>query len=158
MSHYKQENGYGCGLYSVANALQDDRILSATRLGLSKNGNNIGQINKWFVELEYDFWLSVLKYDNDNPIEIFDLKPDFEVDKNVLWIPFFIVIKSTKEKNHMLGCRYMRNGTIIVHDSLRDHETTFECFDALKEYYSGRILSYECLRDYDNQVISIIIQ
>ena len=76
--HLKQENKYGCGLYAIANALQYKQIRTEERIELSKEGNNIGQLNKWLIEDNLDVWVSVLKYDFENIIEIFDLKAKFD--------------------------------------------------------------------------------
>jgi len=43
MAHFKQENGYGCGLYALANLFQKESIITPTRLIESKTGNNLGQ-------------------------------------------------------------------------------------------------------------------
>ena len=154
--HYKQESNYGCGLYSLANVLQDNEILTPRNIEASKDGNNLGQLNKWLWERDYDIWIGMLRYDNQNPIEIFDLKPDFDVDKQALWFPFMIVTTSTPSRNHMLGCRYMRDMSIIVHDSLLDKEIVFENFDLFEKHYKGRVLSYECFYTMKNETVVII--
>lgn len=156
--HYKQRNAYGCGLYSLANALQDSDLITDERIEKSKRGNNIGQLSLWLQESGYECWIEALRYDNGEKIELFDLTPDFSLDKSVLWFPFMVVFQSTKEKNHMIGCRYMRNGTIVVHDSLLDSEIIHKNFDKFKEYYEKEetIVSYEILRDFEYKEISVI--
>ena len=151
MKHYKQEHGYCCGIYSIANALQNDKIINEENILLSKNGNNQLQLNKMLIDLGYDWGLSYISYNNEKIIEIFDLEPKFE--KDTLWIPFFIVIQSTMDKNHMIGCRYMKDGSIIVHDSLRDNPDLYDNFNDFKNKYDGMILSYELLRNFENKLI-----
>lgn len=158
MKHFRQENGYGCGLYSIANALQDDEIITPRNIEASKKGNNLGQLNMWLWERDYGFWIGMLRYNNNEPIEIFDLKPDFVSNDRVLWYPFMIVIKSTEEKNHMIGCRYMRDGKIIVHDSLSNIAIEFPDFTEFEKNYKGRILSYEILYTLSNEPVVIIKQ
>ena len=88
--HLKQENKYGCGLYAIANALQYKQIITEERIELSKEGNNIGQLNKWLIEDNLDVWVSVLKYDFENIIEIFDLKPKFDKFEQSESMSFYI--------------------------------------------------------------------
>lgn len=155
--HLKQENKYGCGLYAIANALQYKQIITEERIELSKEGNNIGQLNKWLIEDDLDIWVSVLKYDFENIIEIFDLKPKFdkfEQSESISFVPFMIVIRSTNYKNHALGCRYMKNDNIIVHDSLLDSEIIFQDFDTFRNFYP-EVVSYEYFCSFKGKVISI---
>ena len=155
--HLKQENKYGCGLYAIANALQYKQIITEERIELSKEGNNIGQLNKWLIEDNLDVWVSVLKYDFENIIEIFDLKPKFdkfEQSESISFVPFMIVIRSTNYKNHALGCRYMKNGNIIVHDSLLDSEIIFQDFDTFRNFYP-EVVSYEYFCNFEGKVISV---
>ncbi|NDV81303.1 hypothetical protein [Bacteroides sp. 51] len=154
--HYKQENKYGCGLYSVANALQENHIITENRIEWSKDGNNIGQLNRWLEQSDYDFFIQMIVYNNNNPIEIFDLEPVFGEKEIEMWMPFFLVIKSTEKKNHMIACRYMRNRSIIVHDSNEDSEIIFPDFNSFNEHYKGEILSYECFYNFKNEPIFII--
>ncbi|MDH6308092.1 hypothetical protein M2451_002611 [Dysgonomonas sp. PFB1-18] len=154
--HYKQEYNYGCGLYTIANVLQDGEIITPRNIEASKNGNNLGQLNKWLWERDYDIWIGMLRYNNQEPIEIFDLKPDFEADERVLWYPFMIVVISTSNRNHMIGCRYMRDRSIIVHDSLQDTEMVFKSFDLFEEHYKGRVLSFECFYTLKNETVAIV--
>lgn len=155
--HLKQENKYGCGLYAIVNALQQcDSLINEERLELSKEGNNIGLLNKWLIECGLDIWIWVVKYDYENKIDIFDLNPNFEKDKESLWLPFMIVIKSSENRNHAIGCRYMRDGSIIAHDSLLDEEIIFPNFNAFKEYYNNKVLSYECFCNFEGKVLTVI--
>lgn len=154
--HYKQQKNYGCGLYAIANVLQNDAIITHERLEASKKGNNIGQLNRWLEQSGYELWISVIQYNNEKPIYICDFEIDFSIDESVVWHPFFITIKSTHKKNHMLGCRYMRNGNIIVHDSLKDEEDIFDSFQDFREYYDGKILSFEHFCNYDGLVASMV--
>ena len=117
MNHFIQKESYGCGLYSIANALQDQSLILESRLDKSKNGNNVGQLSVWLQEDSYSCWVNVVKYNNEKKIKLFDLKPKFE-EENISWIPFFIVIKNKKAKrSHMIGCRYMKDNKIIAHIS-----------------------------------------
>ena len=57
-------------------------------------------------------------------------------------------------KNHALGCRYMKNGNIIVHDSLLDSEIIFQDFDTFRNFYP-EVVSYEYFCSFKGKVISI---
>ena len=155
MAHYKQKGGYGCGLYSVANALQDESFITPERIEMSKKGNNIGQLNKWLFEDKRDYYIAMLCYNNNNPVDIFDLEPKFENNPSILYYPFFIVIKSTERKNHMIGCGYMRDMSIEVHDSLLNKGITYKDFNSFKKHYDGQILSYEMIHTFSNEPIAV---
>lgn len=153
---YKQQSNYGCGLYAIANVLQDNAIITNGRLDSSKDGNNIGQLNRWLDQSGYGLWISVIQYDNEKVIDITHFNIDFSINETVVWHPFFITIKSTSNLNHMLGCRYMRDKTIVVHDSLKDEEDVFENFEEFKNHYEGRVLSFEHFCNYDGKVASMV--
>ena len=151
--HLKQKENYGCGVYSISNALQCEDFVTEERLELSINGNNIGQLSSWLHEYKIQGFLSCVIYNNEEVIDIFDLKPTFIDDAYIQWVPFFITIKSNSERNHRIGCRYMKDGNIIVHDSLYEKEFVYDCFDSFKKAYHSKIIAYDVLRNYQNEPI-----
>lgn len=58
-----QENGYGCGLYAVANALKIDSFITDERLDSSKNGVSIGKLNKYLLDDGMGIFIDVLYCD-----------------------------------------------------------------------------------------------
>ena len=59
---YQQNTPYGCGMYSVANALNIDNFISEERLEQSKAGNTIYQLNKWLEESGYNYNIECMYY------------------------------------------------------------------------------------------------
>lgn len=152
LEHYQQENGYGCGLYAVANMLQDKSLITQERLNKSKIGNNIGQLNKWLIDSGYDIYIEVLQYNKGELIDIYDLSPK---GNSLLWLPFCIVVETSCGRNHMIGCKYMENGTIVVHDSLKETYDIYTSFELFKAAYPC-IISYEMLMDFDYNQVGIV--
>lgn len=151
--HLKQKENYGCGVYSIANALQCEDFATDEKLELSINGNNVGQLSIWLHEYTIQCFLSCVIYNNGRIIDIFDLKPIFIEDCENQWVPFFITIKTNSEMNHRIGCRYMKDGKIVVHDSLYENEFVYDCFDSFKKAYHSKVIAYDVLRNYKNEAI-----
>ena len=147
--HLKQKDSYGCGVYSIANATQNGSFITNKKIKLSKNGNNIGQLNRWLLKFEIKCWISEICYNNGNIIKMFDLSPQLPLQNDKCWMPFLIVTKGIK-KDHMIGCRYLSNGKIIVHDSTKDHQTEYLDFDEFNSVYADVVISFEMLCDYTN--------
>lgn len=146
--HLKQKNSWGCGVYSLANALQLESFVNPNRIRLSKNGNFIGQLNRWLLKSKIKCWLSTIQYNNSEIIDIVDPLPSFEKNNVESWLPLFIIIKGAI-KYHMIGCRYLRDGKIIVHDSLKENYDEYNSFNEFKEYYKNSIISFELLMNYE---------
>lgn len=151
--HYKQANGYACGIYSLANMLQDKDIITDERIDESINGNNIGQLNKILLEEGYDCFIDKCYYKNEEEFEPFDLEPKFEKEpENVIGLPFAIVIPVSDVKNHMIGCVYLRDMSIVVHNSLKSESDVYKNFHEFLLHYP-KVVSLEVLRTYKNEVI-----
>lgn len=56
----------------------------------------------------------------------------------------------------MIGCRYLKNGSIVVHDSLSESPIVFSDYSSFEDEYRGKIISFEILRMYDNQPVVMI--
>ena len=109
--YLKQTGGYGCGLYSVANALQDESFVNDLRIEDSKKGNNLGQLNKWLVEDDKDLFLEPLYFTSTGkrlPQSICNLVP---TGKNVFSMPVLIDIQFSKEgKMHLVAGEITHDG------------------------------------------------
>lgn len=147
MSHFKQENGYGCGVYALANALIKESIITPRRLEESKKGNNIGQLNKWLIEDGYDLFLEPLYFsatENRLPKSICDIHPKGD---GVLGIPVFIDVQMTKSsKMHFVAAEITKEGTLLVIDSLKDEKEMTTLFEYQKRFY--RVFGLWHLRPY----------
>jgi len=151
--HFKQTKNYGCGVYSISNSLQLDDFITNKKLTLSKNGNNVGQLNKWLSNYGIKCFVSCIAYNNEEIVKIFDLKPIFITENIIEWVPFFITIKSNEKRSHMIGCRYMNDGRIIAHDSMKEKEDVYDNFNEFKEKYESKVVAFELLRNYQNEAI-----
>lgn len=148
-----QENGYGCGMYSVANVLNLENFITGERLELSKTGNNIGQLTNWLFQDGHSFCIDTLKYTG----KLISLpKIDLKFESNVLYWPALISIQATKEKNHMIGIKVHNGGrsgqTIEVCDSLLDEP--FYLYDwAELKYRYPKVYGLFSFRDFYNKDI-----
>lgn len=147
--HFKQENGYGCGLYAVANIFQDKSFITEERLNESKNGNHTGQLNKWLLEYGQDLYLEPFYFNNNGkklPKWVCEMRPTGE---NVFSIPILIDIQHSKDsRTHFVAAEITTTGTLIVIDSLKEniHLTTLRQFN--KENY--RVFGVWYFRQYTN--------
>lgn len=150
MAHFKQENGYGCGLYALANALIKESIITPTRLIESKTGNNLGQLNKWLLEDGYDLFLEPLYFsatENRLPQSICDLKPQGE---GVLAIPVFIDVQITEtSKMHFVAAEITKDGRLLVVDSLKDEPELTTLADYQEKFH--RVFGLWHLRPYHEE-------
>ena len=156
--HLEQKSWYGCGVHSVANALQSESFVNRKRIELSKNGNNIGQLNRWLLKHYIKCWISTIIYNNGDLINLLDLEPKFIADNDNQWYPFLITVKSTNRINHMIGCRYMKSMEIISHDSLCEEPIIFKNFNDFNDYYKEKIISLDVFVNYNNDPIFMQIK
>jgi hypothetical protein len=150
MEHFKQENGYGCGLYSLANLLRKESVITPERLEASKTGNHSGQLNKWLIEDGYELFLEPLYFSSTAmrlPKKICELKPHGE---GVLSLPVFLDVQySENSRMHFVAADLTTDGKLLVRDSLRDEieETTLE--DYQRKFY--RVFGLWHLRHYTEE-------
>jgi len=120
MKIFQQEFGYGCGLYSLANALQKESIITRQRLNESQYGNNTGQLNKWLIEDGFNLFLEPLYFNcfgGKLPIDVSSIKP---IGEDVISIPVCIDVQKTEEsKKHFIAAEITCEGKLFVMDSLR---------------------------------------
>ncbi len=147
--HFKQTENYGCGLYAIANIFQDESFITQTRLIESKEGNHIGQLNKWLLEYKQNLYLQPLFFNNQGkkiPKWVRKIRPNGE---NVFSLPVLIDIQYTKNsKTHFVAGEILTTGDLILIDSSRN-DVYFTTLDDLnKDNY--RVYGVWYLRDYDN--------
>ncbi|NDV45825.1 hypothetical protein D0T49_02010 [Paludibacter sp. 221] len=159
MKHFKQEQPYGCGLYALANAFQDNWPITEHNLRREVNGGNVGKLNQYLLEREEGCYIAYLRYNNGEPVEMIDFSStDLSKESyNNCWYPFFIVVPSTKEKNHIICCRYMKDNSIIVHDSLKNEPDIFQSFSEFENSYP-KVLSIEALFMLNNSMPAILFE
>lgn len=133
---FKQENGYGCGLYALANIFNDESIITATRLIDSKNGNNTGQLNKWLNELGKELFIDPLYFNamgKKFPKWVCDLRPKGD---DVISIPVMIDVQFNKDgKTHFIAAEIFKNGELYVMDSLKDESYITTLHEFNKSFY-----------------------
>jgi len=120
--HLKQKHGYGCGLFSLANLLQDEKIVTEERLKESETGNNFHQLNKWLLEDGYNMFIEALYFssiDNRIPDNICEIIPNGD---DVIALPVLIDIQNTEDsKMHLVTAEIIKDGSLIVVDSLKEN-------------------------------------
>ena len=116
---HKQQQGYGCGLYAVANAANMPSFITEERLEESKKGNLIGQLSKWMQEDGNPYYIDVLYYNHEGkklPSIITKYKPVGDV----LYLPVLINVRFSDEgKNHLVGGKIDKEGKLYLYDSLK---------------------------------------
>ena len=135
--HFIQKDAYGCGVYAVANALQEESFITLDRLKQSKDGNNLGQLNKWLVEDGHNLFLEPLYFSSTGkrlPNNICDLAPAGE---GVSSMPILIDIQFSKGgKMHFVAGELMPTRDLIIIDSLNHSQleiTTLSKYN--RKYY-----------------------
>lgn len=119
-SHLTQENNFGCGLYSVANALNIPNFITDERLEASKSGNNNGQLSKWLQEDGFDISIDSFYY-NHNLGKLPEDHSYYHPDKEGNFLPVLINVKLSEN-----GLRHMVAGVI-------DHQGNMYLMDSLKK-------------------------
>ena len=134
--NFRQRQPYGCGLYALANAIQDKSIVTDERIENSKNGNNIGQLNKWLIESGYDLFLDPLYFTcigDRLPDDICSIVP---IGDNVISLPVLIDLQySDKGLMHMVAGEITVDGKLTVIDSLKDEEYTTTLKEFNEQYF-----------------------
>lgn len=119
---FKQKNGYGCGVYAVANALNDESFITKNRLSVSKKGNNLYQLSRWLVKDDKKFiiepiYMNLVSELQPLPPKGFALKPN----ETHQYFPFLLDVSSSElGRKHLVGCFSDSNGVVTVMDSLKD--------------------------------------
>lgn len=136
MAHFKQQNGYACGLYALANALIKESIIKQERLEDSEDGNHIGQLNKWLLEDGLELFIEPLYFTCTGkrlPKAICDLRPSGE---GVLSLPVFIDVQATENsKMHFVTADITPDGRLLVIDSLKDEPELTTLAEYQKKFY-----------------------
>lgn len=128
-----QKNGYGCGLYAVANALNLENFVTEERLEESKNGIGNGKLNQYLLEDGLNIFIDVIYCDtqvNSLPESWCGLYSE-DVDK---YLPILIQCK-INEKFHLMGAKLTNEqGKIELFDSLKSEPLICTLEDVNKMY------------------------
>jgi len=113
-----QKNGYGCGLYAVANALDLKDYVNTERLDESKKGVTNFELSTYLQEDGLNLYIDVLYCDTFKsalPKDWTELK--LSGDNNCMPILIQCVVN---EKYHLVGAKLFQDGKIELMDSLKD--------------------------------------
>lgn len=134
--NFRQKYPYGCGLYALANAIQDEKIVTQKRVDQSMHGNNVGQLNAWLIESGHDLFLDPLYFtciNNRLPDDICKIIP---IGDDVLSIPVLIDIQfSENGLMHMVAGEITKDGVLVVVDSLKDECEVTTLYDFNEKYF-----------------------
>jgi hypothetical protein len=126
---HKQNQPYGCGLYAVANACNLTDFITEERLEKSKQGNTIGQLSRWMQDDGKPFCIDTLYYNHVGkklPKTALEYVPNGE---GVTFLPVLLNVRYSEEgKNHLIGGKISKDGTLYLYDSLKEDmiETTLK--------------------------------
>lgn len=144
----KQEKGYGCGLYAVANALNLDGFVTEERLESSKNGVSTRMLSKWLEEDGHNFYIGELYY-NLLGKRMPDSAMHYIPIKTGIVFPVMINVRRSKEgRNHLVGGRINVEGDLYLYDRLEKEviKTTMRKVNKRYPYVFGLFcfLSFDC--------------
>lgn len=134
----KQNQPYGCGLYSVANTLRFSTFITKERLEKSKKGNTIGQLSKWLQDDGISIYIDSLYYNHLGkklPTTCFGYRPI-----NQKYMPVLFNVRYKKDgMNHLVGGKIDEHGNLYLMDSLKDNivKTTISKINKLYEEVYG---------------------
>ena len=156
MKLLKQEYGYGCGLYSVANALCMSEFITPERLEDSKGGNKFMQLNKWLLDDKNGFQIFPLYYKNGVEFMTPNLKLDVKKCPNIEYYPILITydIKDCP-MNHMIALHYCADKSVTVLDSCFDELVFYDSWKDFRKVYP-RIISLEIFMNFNNEEIYML--
>jgi hypothetical protein len=160
MELLKQEYGYGCGVYSIANALNYADFITDERLEQSKCGNNVGQLTKWLNDDGHNMFIDTIKYTG----RLISLpKMWWRLDETCAYFPMLISVPATRTINHMIAIKGYPEWTlprsekapIEVCDSLLDEPFWMESWDDLKKKYP-KVYGLFCFRNFENKELFML--
>jgi hypothetical protein len=153
MKLLKQTYGYGCGLYSVANALCMPAFITPERLEESRDGNKFMQLNKWLLDDKTVFQIFPLYYRNGVEFMTPNLKLDVKKCPNIEYYPILITynIKDCS-MNHMIALHYCADRSVTVWDSGKNEPIFYDTWKDFRKAYP-RIISLEVFMNFDDKEI-----
>lgn len=136
----KQKQPYGCGLYAVANACNLKDFVTDERLEKSKGGNVIGQLSKWLQDDGVPIYIDTLYY-NHLGKKLPDSATHYvPMGEDCNFLPVLLNVRfSDNGKNHLVGGKIHKYGTLYLYDSLAESmiETTLRKINKLYHHVYG---------------------
>jgi hypothetical protein len=149
MTLLQQKDTYGCGLYSVANALCLENFVTLERLEKSKTGNNVGMLTKWLNDDGHDIFIDTIKF-TGRLIVLPQI--GWILGDNVAYYPMLITIPSTRETSHMIALKGGPDGTVDVWDSLKNAPYNLENWKELKKHFP-KVYGIYGFRNFENKEV-----
>ena len=136
MKEIQQKQPYGCGVYSVANALFIPSFITEERIQASKKGNALYQLNKWLEEDNIPFRIDVYFFDMENtdPLRLLSTF-DTTIEDNLVYCATLQVKESKNSKWHMVAARMTSKGELVIKDSYKEHTISCSLHNILDYYY-----------------------
>lgn len=131
-----QDDNFGCGLYSVANALSMYNFVSDERLQESIKGNNIAQLNRWLWEDTKEIYIECLYY-NHNKVNIHESFFEYRTDTMYTYLPvlFDVQVDKSSKRLHLISGQLYSDGSLYIMDSLGAEFEVTKLEDLLNKYY-----------------------
>lgn len=131
----QQKEGYGCGVYSVANSLLIPNFITQERVIESNTGNSVHQLNKWLEEDGIDWRVDVLYFDMENhkSENINGINWEKQEAKEPL-IAMFQVKTEEKSRWHLVSAIIYTKEKVVITDSLKTKKIKCK-FDTISDHY-----------------------
>lgn len=132
---HRQHEPYGCGLFSVANALDLDNYVTPERLKISKKGNNIAQLTRWLAQDGHDYGVDMFYYHyygDELPAEFLNFKTD---DPKAVLPIMLEVQQGHNSRHHLVAGSIDHENNLTLMDSYREKAEVMPLKDINTRYY-----------------------
>lgn len=130
----KQTAPYGCGIYSVANALNKPDFATAHRLEESKKGTRVFQLNDYLDKDGHEFVIEPMFY-SDYSLSLPVTTHNLCTFKEDTYLPILLCVRHSKKSlNHMVGGLIGTDKTLILMDSMKPEPIITTIEDVQWEY------------------------
>lgn len=131
---HRQPTAKNCGLYALANTINEDVFVDRISDFDSDNGHRVFDLNEALRECGFNFHLEVVYADKIEQVLPVGFEP-YPTDESQI-MPCIITTASVKDGMwHCVGIRTYGDKTISIFDSLR-HQTIVTTWDKIHEIYS----------------------
>lgn len=134
---FKQENPWGCGLYSVAHAMGIESYVTEKRESISKGGNSIPLLTKWLFDDGKDYGVDVFFYDHMGGKKLPTETVSIRTDTDGFLMPVLVQVNySENSLAHLIGGRIDHENNIYIYDSYSDFVEVIPLPEINNKYYS----------------------
>ena len=134
---FKQENPWGCGLYSVAHAMGIESYVTDERELISKGGNSVPLLTKWLFDDGKDYGVDVFFYDHMKKGKLPEETVSIRTNTEGLFLPVLVQVNYSEESlAHLIGGRIDHENNIYIYDSYSDFVEVIPFPEINNKYHS----------------------